>query len=203
MTATIIDLLRHGQPEGGEIFRGATDVALSDTGWQQMRAATQELAGWQRVLTSPMQRCQAFADEISQRLHIPSHTHHDLREISFGDWDGMAFQAVSAQYGSLFNDYWRDPINNTPPNAEPMPSFCQRVQQAFWQSVEAHQGQHLLLVVHGGVIRAILSEVMKSEAISLMRYEVPYACLSRIKIYHDDGRHWPQLVFHNRASSLR
>ena len=51
MKTTTIDLLRHGQCEGGEIFRGSTDVALSEAGWQQMRHATQEEDNWDRVIT--------------------------------------------------------------------------------------------------------------------------------------------------------
>ncbi len=55
---TTIDLLRHGACEGGEIFRGSSDVALSEQGWQQMRAAiADETAPWQAVVSSSLQRC--------------------------------------------------------------------------------------------------------------------------------------------------
>ena len=36
---TIIDLLRHGEPDGGQKFRGAVDDPLSPHGWEQMRSA--------------------------------------------------------------------------------------------------------------------------------------------------------------------
>ena len=107
---------------------------------------------------------------------------------------------MEQQYGELFHEYWRDPHAQAPPDAEAMTDFCRRVSLAFWQVVKNHKNQHLLLVVHGGVIRALLSEILASEAISLMRYEVPYACLSRIKIYHEADKHWPQLVFHNHLA---
>ena len=36
-TETIIDLIRHGEPEGGRAFRGhSIDDPLSEKGWQQM-----------------------------------------------------------------------------------------------------------------------------------------------------------------------
>jgi len=40
MNKTVIDLLRHGEPEGGRIYRcGETDHALRDAGWTQMHAS--------------------------------------------------------------------------------------------------------------------------------------------------------------------
>lgn len=195
---TTIDLLRHGKPEGGEIFRGSTDVVLSPVGWQQMQAAVATEQPWQHVVTSPMQRCAHFAEALAQQQGIGLSANHALREISFGDWDGQSFVAVREQYGDLLDQYWRDPFHCAPPNAEPMPQFCQRVQQALWQTVADYHGQHLLLVTHGGVIRAILATILHSEAVSMLRYDVPYASFSRIRIYHDEAGNWPQLVFFNR-----
>ncbi len=191
---TTIDLLRHGKPEGGDIFRGFTDVALSDEGWQQMREAVEHAAGWTQVVCSPLQRCQAFAENLTEHVSV----NEGLAEISFGDWDGKTFKAISEQHKDLFDGFWQDPIANTPPNAEPMLDFCERVQRAFWQTVSSFEGQHVLMVVHGGVIRAILQDVLKSDVKALMCYEVPYASISRIKVYHDDSGTYPQLVFHNR-----
>lgn len=197
-TVTTIDLLRHGKPEGGEIFRGSTDVALEALGWQQMRQAVTREQPWQRIVSSPLIRCAAFAEELAQQYQLPVSTHEGLREISFGDWDGQTFADIRAQSGDLLDLYWRDPFKHAPPNAESMTAFCARVKAALWQLVEQYQGEHLLLITHGGVIRALLAEILQSEAVSLLRYEVPYASFSRIRIYHDDAGIWPQLVFFNR-----
>jgi alpha-ribazole phosphatase len=86
---TCIDFLRHGECEGGEIFRGSgSDVALTDKGWQQMRGSVQELSGWDSIITSPLQRCRRFATEQSERLSIPLTENTNWREIHFGDWEG-------------------------------------------------------------------------------------------------------------------
>lgn len=198
-TVTTIDLLRHGKPEGGEIFRGATDVLLSDEGWQQMHASVANGESWQQIVSSPLKRCRAFAEQLAQQHQLPISQHDGLREISFGAWDGMAFGQVREQYGDLLDLYWRDPFNFAPPDAEPMSDFCQRVQQALWHLVEQYRGQHLLLVTHGGVIRAVMAEILQAQSVSLLRYEVPYAAFSRVRIYHDDAGNWPQLVFFNRG----
>lgn len=197
-TATTIDLLRHGQTEGGEIFRGSTDLPLTGQGWQQMQQALQEQAGWQRIISSPLRRCADFAEWLAAHHGISQYKQPGLQEICFGDWEGKLFADVYAQYGEQLKQFWRDPVRHTPPNAESMTAFCQRVKTSLWQGVEEHRGEHLLLVTHGGVIRAILADILGSDISSLMRYDVPYASWSRVRIYHDDGSDWPQLVFFNR-----
>ena len=195
---TTIDLLRHGQPEGGEIFRGSIDVPLNDEGWRQMRACVKKESGWQHIVSSPMSRCSKFTEELSAQKNIGFTLQPNLTEISFGDWDGLTFKAVEKDYAEQFKQYWQDPLVYTPPNAEPLPDFCERIHHAFWQEVANFKGRHLLMVVHGGVIRAILADILGSEPRFLMRYEVPYASLSRIKIYHEGDEAFAQLIFHNR-----
>lgn len=198
MKTTTIDLLRHGKPEGGEIFRGHLNVALSETGWQQMQSAVESETPWQRIVTSPMDRCAAFARWLAEKESLALAEYPGLREISFGEWDGKPFAEVQAQYGELFDKFWQNPLEHTPPQGEPMAVFCQRVADALWQLVKAHQGEHLLLVTHGGVIRAMLAEILATDGISLTRYDVPYASFSRLRVYHDERGDWPQLVFFNR-----
>jgi broad specificity phosphatase PhoE len=54
-------LLRHGEPEGGRLYRGnLLDDPLSEKGWQQMQASVNG-KHWDFIATSPMARCQAFA----------------------------------------------------------------------------------------------------------------------------------------------
>lgn len=45
---TTVDLLRHGEPEGGQMFRGAVDDPLSPRGWEQMRSAVGDCRAWKR-----------------------------------------------------------------------------------------------------------------------------------------------------------
>lgn len=196
---TTIDLLRHGLPEGGEIFRGKTDVLLSEEGFQQMLLAEQKLSPRDIIVTSPLQRCAVFAEHLSDDAQSGSLLYEEgLREISFGDWDGKAFKAIAQESPELYKNYWQDPISYSPPNAEPLDEFSQRVAQTIEALSLAHKGKHLLLVTHGGLIRAALSFALGCDLKSLMRYEVPYASVSQIKIYHDEKGVFPQLVFHNR-----
>ncbi len=196
---TIIDLLRHGEPEGGEMFRGHTDVPLTEQGWQQMRRAVEngDQAPWQRVISSPLQRCNNFARHLAEQHDIPHSEESAMREISFGDWDGASFEHVRREYKEQLKQYWADVSKYTPPNGEPMSAFRTRL-VGFWNSlIERHEGEHLLLVSHGGVIRVLLAEVLDMPLKSIIRLSVPYACLSRVSIHHTQGHQpWVQLEFH-------
>ena len=194
---TTIDLLRHGACEGGEIFRGSTDVALSDVGWRQLRAATGELGGWSRVVASPLQRCARFAEEIASAHTLPLDLHDDLREIHFGTWEGRAISAVMREEGALLNQFWDDPTQVTPPGGESMNSFGARVRNVVDALLQPHAGEHLLLVTHGAVIRLIMTYWLQMPMTAFSNIAVPYAALSRFRIHERDGsRPWVQLCLH-------
>lgn len=195
---TTIDLLRHGKSEGGDIFRGATDVPLNEEGWQQMRSAVERQMGWDNIISSPMLRCLEFAEELGQDRSRVVVVNAAFREVSFGDWDGQVIADVHQHSAELIKQYWRDPFSVTPPNAESMVVFQQRVAEGLQQLIKNYRGQHILLVTHGGVIRMVLNKVLQAQQLSMLRYDVPYASFSRIAIYHDDQGDWPQLVFFNR-----
>lgn len=198
MKITTIDLLRHGLPEGGEIFRGRTDVALSAEGWQQMRTATELGASpWTQVLHSPLSRCRDFAVELAEKANIPRHENSDFREIDFGDWDGVSFDEVKKTYPDQVKRYWQNPLENTPPNGEPMSEFSARLDAGWQRILNECAGEHVLLISHGGVMRVLLATVLQMPLAAVSRFEIPYACLSRVKIYQHEGfEPWPQLVFH-------
>ena len=63
---TIIDLLRHGEVEGGEIIRGSTDDKLTDEGWAQMQNALQGDIQWDVIISSSLLRCAEFAESFGR-----------------------------------------------------------------------------------------------------------------------------------------
>lgn len=188
-----IDLLRHGEPEGGDRFRGVLDDPLSSSGWQQMRSAVDGAPPWDRIIASPLRRCAEFAGELAQRHQLPMEIEPGLRELAFGDWEGRAYSEMRETDPAAFHNFFVDPLSHTPPGGEPLRECQQRVDGAWERLIEHHSGQHLLLVAHGAVIRIILSRLLQMPLDALFRIEVPYACLSRVRLHPEGNR----LVFHN------
>ncbi len=194
---TTIDLIRHGEPEGGRLFRGWRDDPLSSMGWDQMRNATSGLAAWDYIISSPLQRCAQFAEALSNSTGIDWVTDARLKEIGFGEWEGKSPEILYRESPQRVGDFWNNPVDCPPPGGEPMRQFQSRV-LAAWQEIQsAHAGQHLLIVGHGGVNRLIIGKVLGIPLQHLFRLELPYAGVSRIRIEQAS----PRLVFH--CGSLR
>jgi len=197
LRVTTFDLLRHGRCEGGEMFRGSTDVALLDSGLEAMAGALSGLGGWQRIVSSPMRRCLRFARQQATTLGLPLTVEPDLREIHFGDWEGQTHAEVARQHGDLLARFWQDPEQVTPPNGESIQHFRQRVTGVLERLQRGHAGEHLLLVTHGAVIRLTLCHWLDLPLSAISRVAVPYAGLTRFRTYQAPGQPpWPELVLH-------
>ncbi len=199
---TIIDLLRHGEPVGGKLLRGSQDDPLTEEGWAQMNASVGDHRPWQQIISSPLRRCAEFSAQLadedgSSNTKIPYTEIAGFQEIAFGCWEGMSPEEVMAKYPGQLEDYWRDPTKFSPPDGETLDAFIQRISDHWLSLLSAYQGQHVLLVCHGGVIRAILNQILEMRLGALWRIEVPYANVSRIRVTHfDDYPSTANLVFH-------
>jgi alpha-ribazole phosphatase/probable phosphoglycerate mutase len=196
----IIDLLRHGEPLGGVRYRGnGIDDPLSDRGWRQMWRAVGEAPGqwsWRAVLSSPMQRCQAFAEALCERRQLPLNVVRDLREIGFGEWEGLAPDVVRSERTSEHRAFLADPAAGCPPGAEPLGAFRSRVQAVLTERCGSTEVEHLLVVAHAGVIRAAVGWVLQIPDGAFHRLRCDYASLTRI--CRDSERGW-RVEFANRS----
>ncbi|MBF0183359.1 MAG: histidine phosphatase family protein [Magnetococcales bacterium] len=192
-----IDLLRHGEPEGGPMYRGSLDDPLSETGWQQMEQAVRNHPNWQAIYTSPLIRCAQFAERLANRLKLPLIREEGFREMDFGDWEGKTSTWLLQHDADRLTRFWRDPLHNPPPNGEPLSEFHLRVTAAWETMVTAHPEQSLLLVAHSGVIRMLLGGVVLNMPLqNLSRIVVDYASLSRVRVDQVGGKPLPRLLFH-------
>ena len=192
---TVLDMLRHGEPEGGVMYRGSLDHPLSETGWQQLRTSVEQATAlgyqWDRIISSPMLRCLPFAEETAHKLKLPVTVVDTLKELNFGDLEGMRPKDAWQKYPDLLRNMWQDPITHTPPNGEAFMDFSARVNQALRDLLMEHGGQRLLLVVHGGVVRASLHGLLEIPPSSTFRADIPYASLTRFKVYrNNDSSHY-------------
>ena len=202
-----VDLLRHGETEGGWIFRGHTDSPLTPAGRAQMERAVAlpegSAAPWEQVLSSPLSRCAAFASALAGRCGLPLELDPALAEIHFGQWEGRAVEELRREQPERVERFWREPELCTPPGGESIADFQSRVLGA-WERLCAREQGHLLLVAHGGVIRAILGALLGMPYGRLANLCIPPGGLARVAIHRLEGfPPWPQLEFLNaRLESL-
>ncbi|RLK46976.1 alpha-ribazole phosphatase [Alkalispirillum mobile] len=194
-----VDLLRHGEPEGGRKYRGRLDDPLSETGWEQLRDAVSGGCRWDAVISSPLRRCAAFAREYSHRQGLPLHLESYFKEIDFGRWEGWRPEALMEAEGDRLNAFWRDPRNNPPPEGETLEALHARLARGWHRWVAEPPGQRLLVVCHGGVIRVLLAEALGGDPGHLLsRLQVPYACMTRLRVDRVGGEPVATLLAHGR-----
>ena len=94
----VVDFIRHGEPEGGDILRGRINPELTELGLTQMKEAvclgeawqpSASTPDWTEIISSPLKRCRQFAERLSAKMSLPLKVDQEWQEIDYGDWDGM------------------------------------------------------------------------------------------------------------------
>ncbi|MGP6461013.1 alpha-ribazole phosphatase family protein [Pseudomonas parakoreensis] len=180
-----LDLLRHGETELGGGLRGSLDDALTEKGWAQMRAAVIAGGPWDRLVSSPLQRCARFAAELGEQLGLPVHLDKNLQELHFGAWEGQSAAALMETDAEALGLFWADPYAFTPPQGEPVSDFAARVLGAVARLHQAYAGERVLLISHGGVMRLLLAQARGLPREQLLNVEVAHASLFALSVEAD------------------
>lgn len=187
-----LDLLRHGETEQGGGLRGSIDDALTITGWAQLREALAAALSeqqiqplWDRIVSSPLQRCARFAEEVAQVQGIPLSFDPALQELHFGDWEGLSSAELMQQDASGLGQFWADPYAFTPPNGEPLSQFEARILASVQRLQQAYSGERILVITHGGVMRLLLAQARCLPRSDLMQVSVGHAQLVKLAVALD------------------
>lgn len=188
MKETIIDLIRHGEPVGGRAYRGHNiDDPLSEKGWQQMWQAVGDQCPWQQIISSPLSRCLSFARALAEDNQLPVETIENFKEVGFGSWEGLTPDQIKEKNLAEYTAFYQDPVHNRPPGAEDLDEFYTRVNTALDNTVTNHQGKHILVVAHAGVIRAMIARTLHASRIGMYKIKIENAGISRIRFNNDDA----------------
>ena len=153
-------LVRHGEAEGSEGRAvGQLDLPLSDLGTRNLEALA---ASWQgpppvRLFASDLRRATDSAHILATRLGIDPVIDARLREVSFGDWEGRAWDEIyesDRQRYDAWSERWWD---LAPPGGE---SFADLARRALAWYRDLGDGKDTIAVAHGGSIRALLVELL-------------------------------------------
>lgn len=152
-------LVRHGESTWNELklVQGQNDEAqLNERGKQQASCAVASLRqhSFDLILSSDLARALQTAEILGQALGLEIDTTTALRERSFGEFEGRALSELPAsQSGIEYRMVVDDQAH--PPGGESLRELQARAGN-FIESLHAERtGERLLLVTHGGTIRAL------------------------------------------------
>jgi probable phosphoglycerate mutase len=196
VVTTVTHLLRHGStdhtPE--RRFSGSSDLALSQVGRAEAAAAARSLAGRgiDVIVTSPLQRARQTAEAAAEVLGVPVELDHDLRELDFGEWEGLTGDEARARSPLAFRR-WSGAIDVRAPGGESVTDVASRVARARGRLLERHAGSTVLVVSHVTPIKLILAAGLGVGAEVVHRVFLEAASLSTVT-WSSDGRTSVRLV---------
>ena len=150
--STRLLVARHGQSEWNAIGRwqGQADVPLSDEGMRQAAGAGLLLGTFGAVWSSDLERASLTAAIIAEIIGIgPVLIDPRLRETNVGPWEGLTHDEVETSWPGFLEEHRR------PDGFEPYDDAARRMIAAFVDIAAQSPGEEVLVISHGGVIRAV------------------------------------------------
>ena len=183
MTTTLL-LIRHGaHVELGRTLTGRRpDIRLSADGLLQAEIVADLLAvePIAAVYASPRERAWYTARELADRLEQDVRQSDGLDEVDFGDWTGLAFDALE---GDPAWDAWNFSRSTAcPPNGESMTAAVERAVAEVQRIALEHKGQVVAAVSHCDIIRGVIAHMLGLPLDNLLRFDIDPASVSRIAV---------------------
>jgi broad specificity phosphatase PhoE len=175
----------------GGRFIGSSDVPVAPEGLTQIPALAQRIMAQPpaRVIASPMLRVRQTWDALLQAepglSSCPVQEDPALREVDFGDWEGLDFEQVNQGHPRLVAAWTQAPMTFAFPRGEALADFYARVNEAG-QRIAAMDNEAILVLAHGGVIRALICLFLRLDMRISMLIAVQPARLCSVDL-HDAG----------------
>jgi uncharacterized phosphatase len=139
-------LVRHGETDWNAELRvqGHADPPLNARGREQARALVESLRGEHidAIYSSDLARARETAEIVGAALSLEVYLDSGLREFDTGNWTGLTRDEIRARFGA---DHRHD--------GETREQLIARVRAALERIRDAHPGERVLVVSHGGPLR--------------------------------------------------
>ncbi|MBZ0314560.1 histidine phosphatase family protein [Clostridium sp. LQ25] len=200
---TTIMLIRHGETEWNILgkFQGSTDIPLSNEGIRQAFMLKERLkSDFDYIFSSPLKRAYETAkilcDESGKHVSIAE----EIREINFGEWEGLTVKGIAEKYPDIFNEWRKDKREG---------KFCGgdmstlnasiRAKNCIMEIANKHKGKKIVIVAHGGIIKAGLIGIFEWDMSMYHKIALGNTCVNTIT-FNDDMK--PALLGLNDTNHL-
>jgi alpha-ribazole phosphatase/probable phosphoglycerate mutase len=184
-----IVLVRHAHSEMAGRFCGESDPPLSEQGRLQLARLAEVPAGYPltHIFSSDLRRAQETASAIATKQGMVIELLSALREMRFGEWEGLSWDQVSAR-DAAYAARWMAEYPQLPaPGGEPFNDFRLRVRGALAEVAARSAGGCAAVVTHSGVIRTFLLDVLGLPESELAGLACEYASCLELRL---QGGRW-------------
>jgi len=181
---TRIVAVRHGQTAWNAQARiqGHTDIELDALGHEQAQRVAAALADepLHAVYSSDLLRARQTAAPLAARTGLPLRVDAGLRERAFGAFEGLSFAQIEQRWPEQAERWRRRDPDFGAPGGEALRGFRVRVVAAVERLAQAHRGQHIVLVTHGGVLDLLYREATRLALDAPRTWQLANAGLNRL-----------------------
>jgi alpha-ribazole phosphatase len=158
-----------------------------------MQSTIEQVANqsWDVIISSSLKRCACFAEQLAKTTQLPLLLNHDLKEMYFGEWEGVSTQQIYKTSPELLANFWQKPSQYCPPRAETLMQFQIRVLKGFQELLVEMQNQnwqHGLVVTHGGVIKLLACLATQQPLDDLLKMPAELGKLYSFEFSETDGQ---------------
>lgn len=184
-------LVRHastGKEYAGR-FIGASDLPLAESGPAEVARLAKVVAPFLPEVTfcSPLLRARQTVELLAGQTGIGAvQTDQDLREIDFGRWEKLSFAEIASGDTELVKRWSAWAEDFAFPEGEAVGAFLARTGAAAVR-LAARPEERLLVVAHGGVVRALICHLLRLEPRHYLLFDVRPARLATIDLFPEGG----------------
>ena len=195
MNGARVIFVRHAEPHldvRGRVY-GRLDPELSERGREHAAALAVELAAERpaAVYASPRLRARATATPLAARIGATVRVEEDLREIDFGDLEGLTPAEAADRYPAE-SRWMLAPALAVFPGGESVVALWERAVSAAQAIAARHVGETVAVFSHGVVIRTILAEALAMPPDAMFRLDQSYGGISVVEWF--DGNPFVRVV---------
>ncbi|HIW40818.1 MAG TPA: histidine phosphatase family protein [Candidatus Mediterraneibacter vanvlietii] len=179
----LLYFIRHGETEWNTAgkLQGESDIPLNEKGKMLAKLTGEALKDvlFDTLILSPFIRTIQTAEFILRGRKIPTYRDNRIREIEWGEWDGMTADELDvAGYRETYNLFYTDPFQFPgAPGGETVRQVCDRG-KAFLEDITGrpeNAQKRILIVTHGCAVRGILNHLYDNPA-DFWQGDVPPNC---------------------------
>lgn len=179
--------IRHGKTLWNREFRlqGSSDILLSKEGVLQSKLLAASFCKHpQYLFVSPLKRARQFARPLAGLFNLQPIIREELREMSFGNWEGLRYEDMDGETKKLYLAWYKDPGSIVPPEGESFDALTGRV-NSFIAAAQGmmQEGESAAIVTHGGVIRAAVVLALGLPAVKAGCLQVDAASVTVLDFY--------------------
>lgn len=183
-------------------MQGWKNTPLTDTGIKQANQLSQRLSNviLDAIFTSTSKRAIQTAEIVNRERNLEVHKYDDLREISFGKWEGRTSEDNEKENPEEWTTFWKTPHLFNNDSVEPFLTVQESMVNRVNQIVQQHPNENILIVPHSIALKLLMDYFEHNELKNLWSTSaIPPASLTLVETENNNQQ---EVIFKYDTSHL-